>query len=152
MTEVQTAIVPGDQEVALAGNEDTGIIGRQLDLTNRPQNIVVSAKVVIRNDDGDSQNAAVRLRVLQTVPDPDRPGLTMTKEIEIDRADIRLGPGQFGSTVSLLGWVTPADPGDPAGVFKGIVTPNPFVEVLARTFRGVVQKTRIAVTVVDTLT
>jgi hypothetical protein len=56
--------------------------------------------------------------------------------------NIRIGPGQFGIAVNLMGWVTGGDLADD----------QPFVGIRASTFQGIAQKTRITVTVVDTLT
>ena len=134
MTEVQTAIVPGDDERGLSNFQDLPLVRLPLDLTGRPHNVLVLGKVVIRNDDGDAQNATVRLTFGEDVAAGE-------VKFEIDRADIRIPSGD-GVAVTLMGWVT-------SGSFD---VDRPFVDIRASTFRGVAQKTRLTVTVVDTLT
>jgi hypothetical protein len=129
MTEVQTGIVPGDNEIGLGNFQDTPLVRRVVDLTGRPHNVLVLGKVVIRNDDGDAQNAAVRLTANDTAT-------------EIDRVDIRIPAGQFGVAVSVMGWITAPD----------IIGDRPIIDIRASTFRGVAQHARLTVTVVDTLT
>jgi hypothetical protein len=120
---VQTGLVSGDGDVGL-GNFQEQVVAR-VAINHGQRNVLVLGKVVITNDDGNDQNASVRL----TYSDGAR---------EIDRADVRISSG-FGQSIFVDGWVTNVNQGD-------------IVDLRCSTFAGFARKVRFNVIGVDDLT